>query len=97
MDYFNQIVNRLNAQDLEILAYLSNQSATIALNAKNKQEITSFSGFTDGIFRKVISRLETLCLIESIGEGRAYAYYLTDYGVTALNRMVNEIQAANIK
>lgn len=95
MDYFDHIINRLTNQDFELLTFLAQESATKPLRAKNKQEITERTNFTDGIYRKIVARLETLYLIESVGEGRAYAYFLTDYGIAAFERLLNEIQENN--
>lgn len=94
MDYFHLIVDRLGIQDFEVLAFLHKESATKATIVRNKQEIKDFTGFTEGIFRKIISRLDTLYLIESVGEGKGHAYYLTEYGIIAFNKMYDHIQNA---
>lgn len=91
MDYFDQVVKRLTLQDFELLTLLAIDSSMIPLRAKNKQEIVEKTNFSEATYRKIINRLETLCFIESIGEGKAYAYYLTEYGKQAFEQLSTQV------
>lgn len=90
-DYYQKVVNHLTTWDFDLLAFLATNAAVKPMDAKNKQEIIDATHFTSAMFRKIITRLETLLFIESVREGKSYAFYLTEYGIKAFNELSNEI------
>jgi hypothetical protein len=86
--YFTSIVDRLTLDDIEVLNTLTSKEALNRFSAKTKQEILQHSGLTEAKFRKCIYRLDAINFIEIFTGNREHLIYVTEYGLKAIQYII---------
>lgn len=84
--YFQTVTDRLTVFDFEILAFLRERDATKPFYAISRQSIQQEVQFSEANVKKIITRLVALCFIESVTGVKSHLYYLTHYGLQAIEK-----------
>ena len=91
MAYFQHIVKQLDKNDLKILSCLFDHESFNKIQSLNKQKIIQFTNVSDFIFRKTILKLENLSFIEVVKNQKQYQYYLSEFGLQAINHITEKV------
>jgi predicted transcriptional regulator len=92
MNHFDAIVKRLSRDDLLIMNILLSKDSINKFQSLDKSQITTESGIGEYALRKVIERLELLMFIEVTKLNRFHHFYLTDYGVMAIQKITEGVE-----
>lgn len=92
MVHFDVIVKRLSRDDLEVMNTLLTYDATNKYQSMDKTKIISETGISQYGLRKVIERLEMLMFIEVTKANRFHHFYLTEYGLMAINKITERVE-----
>jgi hypothetical protein len=84
--YFDLICKKLTIDDLMILGILQTQDATSAHKALKKRTIIEGSGLSEAIFRKSLSKLHGIFLIESVIGSKEHSFFINNYGILAVKQ-----------
>lgn len=91
MDYFNHVASRLSIDEISLLAILTDEDCTVPFKALRKKEVYVRSGLTEANFRKVINRLDAISFIETVTGSKEHKYYITNFGLMAVNQSVESM------
>lgn len=89
-EYFDHIVKHLTIEEMSILAVLYDMDATAAFKAMKRTDILEQSKLSIARFRKTIGKLVSTCLVDVVTGAKEQKVFLTQYGIEALEPMVQE-------
>ncbi|MFP7265825.1 hypothetical protein [Bacillus altitudinis] len=89
MTYFDEVVTRLNIDDVSLLTLLQECGANRIVKGKTKEDLKIESikvdtQFSEATIRSALSKLEALLLIERDSTSKHHKFIITSYGVMAL-------------
>ncbi|MFP3418060.1 hypothetical protein R0K30_02175 [Bacillus sp. SIMBA_154] len=89
MTYFDEVVARLNIDDVSLLTLLQECGAIRLIKGMTKEDLKSESvkvetQFSEATIRSSLSKLEALLLIERDSTSKHHRFIITSYGVMAL-------------
>lgn len=89
MTYFDEVVARLNIDDVSLLTLLQECGAIRLIKGMTKEDLKSESvkvetQFSESTIRSSLSKLEALLLIERDSTSKHHKFIITSYGVMAL-------------
>ncbi|MEH7552804.1 hypothetical protein [Bacillus altitudinis] len=89
MTYFDEVVARLNIDDVSLLTLLQECGANRIVKGKTKEDLKIESikvetQFSEATIRSALSKLEALLLIERDSTSKHHKFIITSYGVIAL-------------
>ncbi|MDM5298100.1 hypothetical protein QUF51_08005 [Bacillus pumilus] len=89
MTYFDEVVARLNIDDVSLLTLLQECGANRIVKGKTKEDLKIESikvetQFSEATIRSALSKLEALLLIERDSTSKHHKFIITSYGVMAL-------------
>lgn len=96
-DYLEAIITQLSNNDLSILNALLTNDATSKYLSLSKKKIMEYSDVKDYSFRKSMERLEALLFLEIAKSNRKYQYFITIYGIQAINKIIEQEEGVEIK
>lgn len=82
--FITQIEN-LTIEDIQLLNTLTSNESVTRFSAQTKEEIIKSSHLTESLFRKSVTRLSALQLIQIVNSGRNHSFYVTQFGQEAIN------------
>jgi predicted transcriptional regulator len=85
--YFNEILQSLSIDDVEIMKLLNEQKASTKFRSIKKKYVFELSGLSEAMFRKVVYRLEAIRFIEIVYGGKEHKLVLTPFGEKALEQL----------
>jgi hypothetical protein len=89
-DYFQQIVNRLTLDDLQVLTHLQDNEATATFKALKNQKLFELSSLSEAKYRKTIAKLASILFVETDSSEREHSLYITQYGLSAIRKSLLE-------
>jgi predicted transcriptional regulator len=93
MNHFSELIKRLGKDDWFVLELLLKKDAINKIQALDKTTIILETGIRDYTLRKTIDRLESLLFIEIAKTSRQYEFFLTDFGINAICKFTEGIEA----
>ncbi|MGX9721783.1 hypothetical protein [Bacillus pumilus] len=89
MTYFDEVVARLNIDDVSLLTLLQECGANRLIKGMTKEDLKIDSikvetQFSEATIRTALSKLEALLLIERDSTSKHHKFIITSYGVMAL-------------
>lgn len=89
MTYFDEVISRLNIDDISLLTLLQECGANRIVKGKTKEDLKIESikvetQFSEATIRSALSKLEALLLIERDSSSKHHKFIITSYGVMAL-------------
>ncbi|MCY7679868.1 hypothetical protein MH122_13780 [Bacillus pumilus] len=89
MTYFDEVVARLNIDDVSLLTLLQECGANRLVKGKTKEDLKKESfkvetQFSEAAIRSALSKLEALLLIERDSTSKHHKFIITSYGFKAL-------------
>jgi predicted transcriptional regulator len=91
--YFKDVVNSLTYEDISVLSTLYDNDAPSSIKSIKIKEVQEKSGHSEAIYRKIIYRLMASQFIKSTHLNRQQKIFLTEYGITAVNKSLEEVEA----
>lgn len=89
MTYFDEVVARLNIDDVSLLTLLQECGANRLIKGMTKEDLKIESvkldtQFSEATIRSSLSKLEALLLIERDSSSKHHKFIITSYGIMAL-------------
>lgn len=85
-DYFENVVSSLTIDDMNILVILYDNEATAGFKALSNGEVFERSGLSEATYRRTMYRLVANKFIEIVTVKKQNAFYVTLYGVKAIEK-----------
>lgn len=92
MNHFHELVKNLEKNDLLVLNTLYTNESVNRISALDRTKIILDTGIRDYSLRKTLERLESLLFIEISKSNRQYEFYLTDFGLSAINKITEGVE-----
>ncbi|QDX94372.1 hypothetical protein EEL30_20040 [Brevibacillus laterosporus] len=84
-EYYSEVIKSLTFNDLQVLSFLSDEDAIASFKAKKNKKICEHTNLTEAMLRTSITRLLACRLIDVVSGFKEKAYYLSKYGITAID------------
>jgi predicted transcriptional regulator len=91
--HFDTVVGNLTREDLLFMNELFTNDATNNYKAIAKDSIIEQTNLTQATFRNIVTRLTVLEFISIYNNRRNPMYSLTDWGLLAINKLTEGIEA----
>jgi predicted transcriptional regulator len=88
-EYWEFLIQRLTLEDAIILTILNDHDITTSVRSMSTSDLMEKSNLTEAIYRKCIIKLTSLRFIEINTGKKQYAYFLTEFGLNALESFVH--------
>lgn len=92
MNHFNELIKNLNKNDLLVMNALYTNEAINRFSALDRTKVILDTGIRDYSLRKTIDRLEAIMFIEVTKSNRHHEFYLTDFGINAINKLTEGVE-----
>lgn len=90
-DYFQNIVNNLTLDDMNVLGILIDNEATATFKSMRKKDIFERSGLSEANYRKVIYRLDAINFIETVIGNKEHMLFITNFGIMAVEKSLEGV------
>ncbi|OMD81176.1 MULTISPECIES: hypothetical protein [Paenibacillus] len=87
-EYFQYIVENLDAQDIQMLRLLSNEGATAKYKSIFNKILLEKSGMSEAKYRNVTVRLMAMKFIEANTTFKDHSLFINSYGEKALKIII---------
>lgn len=83
-NYFTSVIGHLSLEEIELLNLLTSSESTNRYSAQTKKELLQKSKLTEANFRKIMTRLEAMNLIEIVTGNKDHLVFVNEYGQNAI-------------
>lgn len=91
-EYFSSVVKSLSIEDVDILGRLISNDATSKAKAIKNSNLFKESDTSEAIYRKVMTRLLTLLMIETNTQFKEHKFYITPFGIEAFYNTIDTMK-----
>ncbi|MGG3987494.1 hypothetical protein [Bacillus smithii] len=92
MDYFQTVLNNLTEEDIVLLNALHENNSYSKYTAIDKFFFLEQLNISVSIFRKSITKLESLCFVEIVNGKRKHMYFLSEFGEKAIQNIIEGVE-----
>nr|WP_156736402.1 hypothetical protein [Mycobacterium sp. E3298] len=89
--YFNDVVESLTIEDIQLLSILFDNDATAAFKSLKSKDVLQITGYSEAVYRRVLNRLTANKFVGVISLNKQHGLYISGYGVSAISKSLSEV------
>ena len=90
MDYFYSVTTSITNEELLVLDILSKCDSLQGYSSRSKDFLLEETQLTEPKLRKSLSNLERIQFINRISSNRKHTYFISQFGIQAINTITSE-------
>lgn len=90
-NYFNDVVNRLRIEELDILAHLCQNEADAPFKSIKGTDVMDLVQMSKSKYFRSLDRLKALYFVDFVESGKSQKLFITQYGKEALQKSLEGV------